>query len=135
MPDYKNKLFDAAMLAYENAYAPYSNFKVGAAVLSEKSQIFTGCNVENMSYPCGACAEMGAISNMISSGDKKIVSILVLANSVSLISPCGACLQRIKEFADDDSLIYLANLSGIQKAYKLSEMLPIAFDEKELKND
>lgn len=126
------KLFNLAKLAQQRAYAPYSDFKVGAAIYSNNQQFYSGCNVENISYPCGTCAEAGAISAMISGGDEKISAILIIANGSSLITPCGACLQRIKEFADDNVLIHLANLQGIAKTLTLKDLLPLAFDDKDL---
>lgn len=127
------KLLKEAEKAYQNAYAPYSHFKVGASILSSEGNFYKGCNVENISYPCGTCAEAGAISAMISNGDKKISEILILADSQELIKPCGTCLQRIQEFSDSNSLIHLANKSGIQASYHIKDMLPLNFTAKELK--
>lgn len=126
------KLFNLAKLAQQRAYAPYSDFKVGAAIYSNHQQFYSGCNVENISYPCGTCAEAGAISAMIAGGDEKISEILIIADGSSLITPCGACLQRIKEFADDNILIHLANSQSIAKTLTLKDLLPIAFDDKDL---
>ena len=125
-------LYASAVNAFNHAYAPYSKFRVGAAVLSDTNQIFNGCNVENVSYPCGTCAEAGAIAAMIAGGGKKIREILIIADSQELITPCGACLQRIAEFSDKDTLIHLANTTAVQKTLKLSDMLPLAFSAKEL---
>lgn len=126
------KLFNFAKFAQEKAYAPYSNFQVGAAIYSNNQQFYYGCNVENISYPCGTCAEAGAISAMVAGGGEKILEILILANGSSLITPCGACLQRIKEFADDNVLIHLANDQGIAKTLTIKDLLPMAFDDKDL---
>ena len=128
-------LFNIALKARDGAYAPYSNFKVGAAILSATLKTYEGCNVENVSYPCGTCAEAGAIAAMNVNGDRLIKDIVVVADSKNLISPCGACLQRIFEFSDENTMVHLADLTGIKKSYKISELLPAAFDEKELKND
>ena len=122
-------LFKLALKARKNAYAPYSSFKVGAAVLSTKNNFYSGANVENISYPIGTCAEESAISAMITSGDKLIKEIIIVAETKGIISPCGACLQRIKEFSNSKTLIHLANLKGIQKTVHIKDLLPIAFEE------
>ncbi len=126
-------LFNLALKTRLNAYAPYSCFKVGAAVLSSSNNIYVGCNVENVSYPNGTCAETGAIAAMIAAGDNLIKDIIIVAESDNLITPCGACLQRIFEFSDKNTKIHLANLNEIKKSYTISELLPLAFNEKELK--
>lgn len=127
------KLFEQALASRANAYAPYSQFAVGAAIESESGKFYTGCNVENVSYPIGTCAEAGAIAAMISAGDRQIHRILIVADSQELITPCGACLQRIKEFASTNTEILLANLNGIHKKLSISQMLPFGFDNLELK--
>ena len=123
------KLFDLARNAAEKAYCPYSKFAVGAAILADDNNFYAGCNVENISYPVGTCAEAGAIAAMIAGGSKKIVEMLVYADSKQLISPCGACRQRIAEFADKNAAVYLANKDGIQKLTNLAELLPCSFSE------
>ena len=125
-------LFAAAQKAFGKAYAPYSKFCVGAAILGDDGKIYNGCNVENVSYPCGTCAEAGAIAAMIAGGSKSISEILILADSRELIKPCGACLQRIAEFAENDTLIHLVNLTGVQQTLKLSDLMPLAFAAQEL---
>lgn len=133
--DIANKLFSKAQKSRQNAYAPYSKFKVGAAIYADDLQIYTGCNVENISYPCGTCAEAGAISAMIASGGKSIIEILIIAEGSQLITPCGACLQRISEFSNEETLIHLANSNGIQKTLRIQDLLPYKFNEQDLKND
>ncbi len=123
------KLFNLASSAAANAYAPYSQFKVGAAILSSSGNFYSGCNVENISYPLGTCAEAGAIAAMINGGDNKIAEILIYADSKALISPCGACRQRIAEFASVDIKIHLADKGGIKKTFTLEELLPYNFKE------
>ncbi len=125
----QTRLFEMAQAAAVNAYAPYSKFKVGAAIKSNTDKFYSGCNVENISYPVGTCAEAGAIAAMICGGDKKISEILIFADSKELITPCGACRQRIAEFGDNDTLIHLATKNGIQKSYKIAELLPSGFAE------
>lgn len=124
-----DKLLKLAQDAASYAYAPYSNFKVGCAIQSSSNQFYTGCNVENIAYPNGSCAETGAISAMIAGDDKQINAILIYADSQTLITPCGACRQRIAEFANKDTIIYLANSKGIQEEYTIDELLPNNFKE------
>ena len=100
-------------LSYEmmlNAYAPYSNFSVGAAILSENDKLFGGCNVENAAYPEGTCAEAGAISAMIAGGCKTIKEIYIVSKSENIVSPCGGCRQKIREFSSDQTKIFLCNI-------------------------
>ena len=121
------RLLGAAMQARSNAYAPYSGFAVGAAVLSADGRVFAGCNVENAAYPVGTCAEAGAIAAMIAEGGRRIAEILVLADGARLISPCGACRQRIAEFAAIDAPVHLARPGGIERTTTAGELLPGAF--------
>ena len=123
------KLFHLAQEASKKAYAPYSKFNVGAAVLSQNGNFYQGCNVENISYPVGTCAEESAISAMICNGEQQIAEILIFADSAQLITPCGACRQRISEFANNTTKIHLANSSGIQKTMTIDELLPASFKE------
>lgn len=121
------KLFKNALETRNQAYAPYSQFKVGASILADNGQYYNGCNVENVSYPCGTCAEAGAISAMIAGGGKKIIKILIIADRAETILPCGNCLQKIAELGDIDTQILLANLSGIQEITTLENLLPRSF--------
>ena len=123
------KLFNLAEEAAQRAYAPYSNFHVGAAILSNSGNFYQGCNVENISYPVGTCAEESAIAAMVCAGDTKIEEILIYADSKQLITPCGACRQRIFEFADNNTKVHFANSSGIQKTVNSSNLLPDTFKE------
>lgn len=131
----KEKMLQKAISARNNAYAPYSKFYVGASILTENQNIFSSCNVENVSYPCGTCAEAGAIATMISNGDKKIVEILITSTGKDLVYPCGACLQRISEFSNPEILIHLADSNKICKTYKLKDLIPYQFNATELRND
>ena len=124
-----HQLFTSAQQSMANSYSPYSKFKVGAAILADDGNIYSGTNVEIISYPCGTCAEAGAIAAMINGGARKIVEILVIADSKELISPCGNCLQKILEFSDENTKILLADTTGVQKIHVLSDLLPIAFKE------
>lgn len=123
------KLLDLARAAADNAYAPYSKLRVGAAVLSGSEQFYSGCNVENVSFPVGTCAEESAIAAMICGGDTRIAAILIYAESRNLISPCGACRQRIAEFAAPETPVYLADKNGIRKTLTVRELLPCCFSE------
>lgn len=129
----ENRLFNLALAARSNAYAPYSGFSVGAALESTSGNFYSGANVENVSYPIGTCAEESAVAAMINGGDRQIRRILIVAGGDNLIAPCGACLQRIKEFAAPDITIYLAAPGGIQKILKLEDLLPFGFSNEELK--
>ena len=122
-------LFEKALDVRLKAYAPYSGFKVGAALLSSKGHIYTGANVENVSYPCGTCAEQAAIASMVSAGEYEIEEMVVVADSKNLITPCGACLQRIKEFAGSKTRVHLADLTGIKKSVFITDLMPFAFHE------
>ena len=113
--------------AFENAYAPYSKFKVGAAVRSESGVIYVGCNVENAAYPEGTCAEAGAIAAMCAAGEYKIAEIAVIAASSAPVPPCGGCRQKIAEFAAADTPVLLATTNGAQNRTTVAALLPGAF--------
>ena len=120
-------LFAAALAVRERAYAPYSGYRVGAALADEAGRVFAGCNVENAAYPVGTCAEAGAVAAMAAGGGRRIAGILVLAEGPALVAPCGACRQRIREFAGDDTLVHLADSGGVRRTATLGELLPLAF--------
>ena len=120
-------LFDHACRARENAYAPYSGFRVGAALRSAGGQVFVGCNVENAAYPEGLCAEAAAIAAMVAAGEREIAELLVVAEGLDPLPPCGGCRQKIAEFAGPDAVITMATLSGATRAMRLAELLPAAF--------
>jgi cytidine deaminase len=120
-------LLALALKAQKNAHAPYSNFKVGAAIIDENSQLHASCNVENAAYPLGQCAEAGAISAMVASGSKQIKQILITSPNDEFCPPCGGCRQKIAEFADKQTEVHLATQSGDIKTVKFTELLPLAF--------
>ena len=129
MPDL-NTLIDAAREAMEKAYAPYSNFNVGAAILGPSGQIFAGANVENAAYPQGQCAETSAIGAMIMGGDRAIREIVVMGGKPGdglLCTPCGGCRQRLREFAAPDTPIHVCGPEGLRRTFTLSELLPHSF--------
>tara|TARA_B100000965_G_scaffold395885_1_gene410038 strand:- start:1072 stop:1488 length:417 start_codon:yes stop_codon:yes gene_type:complete len=127
-----DKLFNAAKTVRENAHVPYSNFKVGAAFLTEDGSIISGCNVENAAYPQTQCAEASAIGSLISSGYKKINEIVVIGSGSLLCSPCGGCRQRIREFASLDLKIHMCNEEGHMKTSTLEDLLPDSFGPENL---
>jgi cytidine deaminase len=122
-----NVLFEAAKRAQANAYVPYSQFKVGAALLADDGQIYAGCNVENAAYPTGSCAETGAISAMIAGGGRKIVEALVIGDGKVLCTPCGNCRQRLREFAAPSTSVHVADITGIRQTFSVAELLPASF--------
>ena len=128
----ENELIDAASDARVNAYAPYSEFKVGAAVATEDGKIYVGCNVESASYGLTVCAERVAIWKGISRGEKRFCRIAVVVDTEELTPPCGVCRQIIWEFCGDVPVI-LSNLNGKRETVQMSELLPRAFDSKFLK--
>jgi cytidine deaminase len=125
-------LVDAAREVRENAYAPYSHFKVGAAVRARSGRIYAGCNVENAAYPAGTCAEAGAIAAMILGGGRRIAGILVIGDGAELCTPCGACRQRIREFASADCPVHIAGPGGIRQSFTLAALLPHSFGPENL---
>ena len=125
-------LIDAARAVRENAYAPYSNFKVGAALKSETGRVHVGCNVENVAYPEGTCAEAGAIAAMVAAGDSRFSEIAVIADSPVPVTPCGGCRQKLFEFATPDAQITLASLSGEVVVMAVADLLPGAFVKSQM---
>lgn len=121
-------LKDAASQVRENAHAPYSNFKVGAAIRTSSGAIYQGCNVENVAYPEGTCAEAGAIAAMCAAGEREIAEVYVIAKSPAPVPPCGGCRQKIAEFAKGDVRVTLATTDGIEQQMSVAELLPGAFD-------
>lgn len=120
------KMHELACKARENAYSPFSHFKVGACIRS-KDKFFIGCNIENAAFPEGQCAEACAIANLISSGYREIDEVLLVADSKSICSPCGGCRQKLNEFAAPHVLIHLCDLTGIRKTLTMQELLPASF--------
>jgi len=127
-------LSEAARAVRENAYAPYSNFKVGAALRAPSGAIYSGCNVENVAYPEGTCAEAGAIAALIAAGETEITEAYVIADSPAPVPPCGGCRQKLAEFAKGDVTVTLATTEGIETAMKVSDLLPGAFGRDHMEN-
>ena len=122
-----DRLFEAAAAARSRAYAPYSGFAVGAALLSEKGEVFAGCNVENAAYPVGTCAEAGALAALVAGGGRGVAAALVLGEGDALVTPCGACRQRLREFAAPDTPVHVAGPEGLRRTFRLDELLPASF--------
>lgn len=122
-----NQLIAAAAAAREHAHAPYSHFRVGAALLDETGRLFTGCNVENASYGATCCAERVAIFKAISEGGRKIAKIAVACDQDEPCMPCGICRQVMAEFAAPDFELLAASPSGRSRRYTMAELLPDAF--------
>ncbi|MFY9293032.1 MAG: cytidine deaminase [Methylorubrum rhodinum] len=125
-------LFAAAAAVRARAHAPYSGFSVGAALSDEAGRVHAGCNVENAAYPVGTCAEAGAIAAMIAGGGQRIRAILILADSPAPVTPCGACRQRIREFAGPDTPIVSAGPDGVRARFTLEALLPASFGPEHL---
>ena len=130
--EYFERLFEAAKKVRERAHVPYSQFKVGAAFLTDDNSIVVGCNVENAAYPQSQCAEASAIGNLISQGYKNIVEVVVIGSGNKLCSPCGGCRQRLREFAKLDVLIHMCNIEGHIKTSTLDALLPDSFGPENL---
>jgi xanthosine phosphorylase len=120
-------LLEAARAAFENAHAPYSRFRVGAALRSGSGRVFAGANVENASYPEGNCAEASAIAALVAAGEREITEALVMAEGAALCTPCGGCRQRLAEFAGPGLPIHLCDPQGLRRTVTLGELLPLSF--------
>ncbi len=120
-------LLDAARAAMAQAHVPYSRFPVGAAIRTETGAVFAGCNVENASFPEGWCAETSAISHMVVAGERRIAEVAVVAEKMPLVTPCGGCRQRLKEFGSAATLVHLCDATGIVETVTLGDLLPKAF--------
>jgi len=131
----KEELILKAKQARELSYSPYSNFKVGAAVLTKDGHVFVGANIENSSYPLCMCAERNAVYNAMLAGVKKeeMIALAICADTDSACSPCGACRQVLSELFPNDAPIYLSNLKGDVKITNINELLPFAFSSEDLK--
>jgi cytidine deaminase len=120
-------LLQAATDIRHNAYAPYSRFKVGAALRAASGAIYTGVNVENVAYPEGTCAEAGAIAAMVAAGETVIAEVCVIADSPEPVPPCGGCRQKIAEFASPDVTVTLCTTDGKSRAMTVADLLPGVF--------
>ena len=121
------QLVAAAREARNRAYAPYSQFHVGAALLDEQGRIHAGCNVENAAYPQGQCAEATAIGHLVMAGGARIVAAAVVGVAPQPVTPCGGCRQRLREFADDSAPVWTADLQTVTARFTLGQLLPASF--------
>jgi cytidine deaminase len=128
-----HNLVERARAARERAYAPYSGFAVGAALLDEQGRIHAGCNVENAASPQGLCAEASAIAHLILAGGKRVVAAAVVGVADFPVTPCGGCRQRLREFGDDNCPIWIADAHTVRARHTLGELLPASFGPAHLK--
>ena len=127
-------LKSAAEAVREKAYAPYSNFRVGAAVRTASGRIHAGCNVENVAYPEGTCAEAGAIAAMVAAGETRLTEVYVVADAPKPVTPCGGCRQKLAEFGAGETVVHMAALRGETLRMTLAELLPGAFDPSHMQD-
>jgi cytidine deaminase len=127
-----NALLSAARAVREHAHAPYSRFKVGAALLDEQGRVHAGCNVENAAYPQGLCAEAGALAALVAAGGTRIVAAAVVGVGPRLTTPCGGCRQKLREFARDDMPIVIGDAEQQRARFTLGELLPHNFGPEHL---
>lgn len=120
-------LKEAAIAVRENAYVPYSHFKVGAAVRGASGTVYAGCNVENVAYPEGTCAEAGAIAAMVAAGETRLTEVYVVAGASDPVTPCGGCRQKLAEFGAGEVRVTMANVAGETLEMTLADLLPGAF--------
>ena len=121
-------LLQAAIAVRDNAWVPYSRFKVGAALRAADGSVHVGCNVENVAYPEGTCAEAGAIAAMVAAGETELIEVAVIAGSPTPIPPCGGCRQKLAEFGRGETPVLLATTGGATMATTIGELLPGRFD-------
>ncbi|MFO7315598.1 MAG: cytidine deaminase [Bacilli bacterium] len=129
-----NKLLEEAKVAREKAYAPYSKFSVGAALLTKSGKVFHGCNIENASFGLTNCAERTALFKAVSEGETEFQALLVVADTKNPVAPCGACRQVIAEFCPPEMPVYLANIYGDIKQTTVEQLLPSSFTSEDMKN-
>jgi cytidine deaminase, homotetrameric len=125
--DHKKELLAAARKARRRAYAPYSNFRVGAAVLGGNGRVYSGCNVENASFGLTCCAERNAVFAMVADGEKRLREVLVIGGNAGFLPPCGACRQVLAEFAAPTARVHMCNAKGACLSTTVGELLPFIF--------
>src|SRR5699024_6093848 len=128
-------LINKALKGRSKAYTPYSNFKVGAALLTETGKIYTGCNIENAAFPVSCCAERVAIFKAISAGENSFTEMAVVADTTGPVSPCGSCRQVMAEFFLKDMPVHLTNLSNEIKTVTVEQLLPCSFQSTDLTSE
>jgi len=122
-----SEMLAMARAAMTRAYAPYSRFSVGAVVRGTSGALYAGCNVENAAFPQGSCAEASAISGLIMAGERRIIEVLVMGKGPALVSPCGGCRQRLREFAGDETPVHICDPDSLRRTVTLGELLPLSF--------
>ena len=127
------RLLNAAREVRENAHAPYSKFRVGAAVLDEQGRVHAGCNVENAAYPQGWCAETSALAQMVGAGGRQVLAAAVVGVAEDAVTPCGGCRQKLREFAADVCPVWAADLHTVRARFTLAQLLPASFGSAHLK--
>lgn len=125
-------LLHAAREAQRHAYAPYSHFAVGAAVLDNQGRIHAGCNVENAAHPEGLCAEAGAFSAMVLAGGRRVRALAVVGDGAGLVTPCGGCRQKLREFAAPDTPVLVGDRVQLRARFTLAQLLPDSFGPEHL---
>jgi cytidine deaminase len=128
----QDQLLRAAREAQTHAYAPYSHFAVGAAVIDEQGRIHAGCNVENAAYPQGVCAEAGAISAMVLAGGREVRALAVIGDGAGLVTPCGGCRQKLREFGAPETPVWVGDRASLRGTFTLSQLLPESFGPEHL---
>lgn len=126
------RLLRAARDAQTHAHAPYSRFAVGAAVLDEHGHIHAGCNVENAAYPEGVCAEAGALSAMVLAGGRQVRALAVVGDGAGLVTPCGGCRQKLREFATAGTRVLVGDREQLRATFTLGQLLPESFGPENL---
>ena len=125
-------LLKAARAAQAQAYAPYSHFPVGAAVLDDQGRVHAGCNVENAAYPEGTCAEAGALAAMVLAGGRRVQAVAVVGTGEALVTPCGGCRQKLREFAGAGTPVLVGDGAAVRARFTLAELLPASFGPENL---
>lgn len=133
-PQQQEALLSAARTARLRAYAPYSKYRVGAALLDEQGRIHAGCNVENAAYPQGTCAEAGALSAMLLAGGQRVQAVVVVGASGTWVTPCGGCRQKLREFCAPEVPVLSANDEQIGPSRTLEQLLPESFGPNHLES-
>jgi cytidine deaminase len=125
-------LLQAARAVREHAHAPYSRFRVGAALLDEQGRVHAGCNVENAAYPQGLCAEAGALAQLVAAGGRRVTAVVVVGDGAQPCTPCGGCRQKLREFASDDVPVMVADSTVVRARFTLGQLLPHSFGPEHL---
>lgn len=133
-PEVVEKMLKDAQRAHKRAYAPYSRFKVGAAVLGGSGRIYRGCNVENASYPVSLCAERAAIAAAVADGETRLEAVLIFTDTENPVPPCGMCRQALAEFGPFQE-VFMITAGGAQTRTRLEDLLPLAFGPDDLDTD